>query len=80
MPPGRPRTTHRSRNAGGKELRTWVSAAEYATAEQRAAAELGDGLPEALERIQTGGERLYAAGASDVLTIVQRSIDIGRGR
>ncbi len=45
MPPGRPRTTCRSRNAGGKELRTWVSAAEYARVEARAkeaGVDLGD--------------------------------------
>jgi hypothetical protein len=59
MPPGRPRTTCRSRNAGGKELRTWVSAAEYTTAEQRAAdarMELGEYIRRAVL-----GERLTAS-------------------
>ncbi len=59
MPAGRPRTTCRSRNAGGKELRTWVSAAEYQRAEQRAAAagmELGEYIRRAVL-----GERLTAS-------------------
>jgi hypothetical protein len=42
--------------------------------------ELGSGLPEALLRIQTGGERYYAGGASDVLDAVRASIRIGNRR
>jgi hypothetical protein len=49
-------------------------------AEQRAADELDSGLADALERIQTGGTELYQHGASDVLTIVRASINIGSRR
>jgi hypothetical protein len=49
-------------------------------AEKRAADELRTGLADALLRIQEGGERYYAGGASYVLSIVQSSIDIGNRR
>jgi hypothetical protein len=49
-------------------------------ADKRASDELNSGLAEALLRIQTGGERYYAGGASDVLTIVRASIRIGSRR
>jgi hypothetical protein len=47
-------------------------------AEQRAGAELREGLRRALWTIQDGGTELYRLGASDVLSIVRASIDIGR--
>ena len=49
-------------------------------AESKATSQFATGLPEALKRIQRGGTELYAAGASDVLTIVRDAIRIGRGR
>ena len=49
-------------------------------AEKRAAAELREGLAAALLGIERGGTGFYRAGASDALTIVRASIDIGANR
>ena len=48
-------------------------------AEQRAADELDAGLAEALRTIQTKGEGLYAAGASDVLRAIHVAFEFGKG-
>jgi hypothetical protein len=88
MPRGPTPTTFRGRRQGGRELRTWVSAAEYARVEARAkeaGVDLGDfvrdlalrgALAKAPEWARSGGtgpRRLWAPTSSRVAVQVSMS-------
>ena len=63
---------------GAADTRQFKCSLVHRFAERMAGEKLSDGLTVALRTIQTGGERFYAAGASDVLDAIHRAVKIGK--